>query len=610
MSEQNTQINNQQTQPAEQQPSFFSRILKMLFFMFLFSQIGKYFAPKQKENQLRNIFLDDMPFDINFYIHSSRFPEEAYYVEKKLKPILTINNVKYHVDGKNDAQNQTQHEYEIIYDYNIKNLINMTDAQLKDQSLFLYATISSSESSDLFIKFNLPSNEIFFENLNILKFSDNYADMIRQKNMMDDLEAGSMANDELGLNKVQEGNNSSKINGTSSKEFIPNLYYKPDVTLYLSSLESHEDVMSFEELRIIGKTVKVNYKEKLFAPVSYLTDFWTLSHDLQPVEKSNITYTSQLKLKISFRFITMFYLKNMMSVEMQSNMMEKNFQIPAMKDTMVEIIKNNSITYLTILFTVNILHTVFSALGFASDVSYYKNLKNLDGVYTKHMFFDMFRLVVAGIYVTIEGAHFIVKIELIVGALIEVWKLRKVFSFSFKKNFPFISFTHKIQFQEESSKDFESEAVSITMKYLFFPVAIIYLVYRIYYYSHRITSSPFRFVIEYIFFLMNVFGFILMTPQIYLNWKMKSVENMPVKALTYKFLNTIIDDLYAFAVKTPTLYRIFCFKDDVIFVIFIYQLIAYRKNVRFSQNAETKTPLAAAQNKTEQLPSEIKEKKD
>ena len=53
-----------------------------------------------------------------------------------------------------------------------------------------------------------------------------------------------------------------------------------------------------------------------------------------------------------------------------------------------------------------------------------------------------------------------------------------------------------------------------------------------------------------------------------------------MRAMTYKFLNTIIDDLYAFAVKSPLLYRIFCFRDDVIFVIYIYQIFKYRKNSR------------------------------
>lgn len=40
--------------------------------------------------------------------------------------------------------------------------------------------------------------------------------------------------------------------------------------------------------------------------------------------------------------------------------------------------------------------------------------------------------------------------------------------------------------------------------------------------------------------------------------------------MAFKFLNTIIDDLFAFSVRLPTLYRIAVFRDDFIFLIYIY----------------------------------------
>jgi hypothetical protein len=43
----------------------------------------------------------------------------------------------------------------------------------------------------------------------------------------------------------------------------------------------------------------------------------------------------------------------------------------------------------------------------------------------------------------------------------------------------------------------------------------------------------------------------------------------------YKALNTVIDDLFAFIIKMPILHRIACFRDDVIFVIYLYQMWAY-----------------------------------
>lgn len=68
----------------------------------------------------------------------------------------------------------------------------------------------------------------------------------------------------------------------------------------------------------------------------------------------------------------------------------------------------------------------------------------------------------------------------------------------------------------------------------------------------------------------------MMTPQLFINYKLKSVAHLPWRMLTYKFLNTFIDDIFAFVIKMPTLYRIGCFRDDIIFLIFLYQRYIYR----------------------------------
>ena len=168
-------------------------------------------------------------------------------------------------------------------------------------------------------------------------------------------------------------------------------------------------------------------------------------------------------------------------------------------------------------------------------------------------------------------------LELGVAAAIELWKFRKIFKVEFsRENKYFIKITYLIKFKRDISKDYEDEAIAMAMKFLFLPISVLYLSYRVYHY--HAGKTIFKFIIEYIFFLLNIFGFILLTPQVYLNYKLKSVEHLPLKVLSYKFLNTIIDDLFAFAVDTPTLYRISVFKDDVIFVIYIYQMIKYRNN--------------------------------
>lgn len=70
---------------------------------------------------------------------------------------------------------------------------------------------------------------------------------------------------------------------------------------------------------------------------------------------------------------------------------------------------------------------------------------------------------------------------------------------------------------------------------------------------HAQTCSPF-----------NVAGFIMMCPQLFINYKLKSVAHLPWRQMTYKFLNTIIDDLFAFVIKMPTLHRLSVFRDGKI----------------------------------------------
>lgn len=46
--------------------------------------------------------------------------------------------------------------------------------------------------------------------------------------------------------------------------------------------------------------------------------------------------------------------------------------------------------------------------------------------------------------------------------------------------------------------------------------------------------------------------------------------------MTYKFLNTFIDDLFAFTIRMPLLHRLATLRDDVIFFVYLYQAWAYK----------------------------------
>ena len=99
------------------------------------------------------------------------------------------------------------------------------------------------------------------------------------------------------------------------------------------------------------------------------------------------------------------------------------------------------------------------------------------------------------------------------------------------------------------------------------PILVGYSIYSLLYEEHK---SIYSYFLNTLVQCIYTFGFINMTPQLYINYRLKSVEHMPGKAMFYKFLNTIIDDLFSFVITMPTMHRISCFRDDVIFVIYIY----------------------------------------
>lgn len=67
------------------------------------------------------------------------------------------------------------------------------------------------------------------------------------------------------------------------------------------------------------------------------------------------------------------------------------------------------------------------------------------------------------------------------------------------------------------------------------------------------------------------FGFITMTPQLFINYKLKSVSHMPWRTFMYKALNTFADDMFASIIKMPFLHRLAYLRDDVVFFVYLYQ---------------------------------------
>jgi hypothetical protein len=146
------------------------------------------------------------------------------------------------------------------------------------------------------------------------------------------------------------------------------------------------------------------------------------------------------------------------------------------------------------------------------------------------------------------------------------WKIVKASKLAFNGTFPFLHIETKESYKSNSTAEHDDRAMKY-MIYALFPLLTAYVVYSFLYEGQK---SLYSFVVKSLAQVVYTFGFIMMCPQLYINYKLQSVEHMPGQALFYRFLNTIVDDLFSFIITMPNMHRISCFRDDVIFVVFLY----------------------------------------
>jgi len=166
------------------------------------------------------------------------------------------------------------------------------------------------------------------------------------------------------------------------------------------------------------------------------------------------------------------------------------------------------------------------------------------------------------------------------GILIEFWKITTVVNVRIRPAAPNSLIPYRIAFEdkqvltetEEKTKEYDA----VAFKYLYMvavPLLFAYAAYSLKYETHK---SWYSFIIATLVGSVYAYGFLMMVPSLYINYRLKSVAHMPARAMTYKFLNTFIDDLFAFTIKMPTLHRLATLRDDVIFFVYLYQSYKYK----------------------------------
>lgn len=190
------------------------------------------------------------------------------------------------------------------------------------------------------------------------------------------------------------------------------------------------------------------------------------------------------------------------------------------------------------------------------------------------------------------------------GILVEVWKLTTSVNIRLVRVQSAVPY--RIRFEdkrvlnetEQATKDYDAVA-STWLMYAALPLFGAYAIWSLLYQEHK---SWWSFTVQSMVGFIYAYGFLTMLPSLYvripllescspqINYKLKSVAHLSKRALTYKFLNSIVDDFFAFIIVQPRLARLACFRDDIVFLIFMYQMWIYKtdktRSNEFGQVAE------------------------
>ncbi|KEF61102.1 uncharacterized protein A1O9_02667 [Exophiala aquamarina CBS 119918] len=355
-----------------------------------------------------------------------------------------------------------------------------------------------------------------------------------------------------------------------------------------------------------------------YYPVFYLNTFWQLRSHMTEL---NDTVT-ELPLKIQLYNLVNWKYSILSSIDDSIKQQQQQAAFGAPSPTggdgsemekFKEILLDTNSYLLGTTFVVSIFHMVFEMLAFKSDIAHWRKKKDVVGTSVRTILANVFMQAVIFLYLVdnADGTSWMILAGQGFGILLEAWKITKTVDVRLREPGPDSAFKflpyvvtfedkHKLTEKEKQTQEYDQ----IAFRYLYIvavPLLLAYAVYSLVYETHK---SWYSFVIETLVGSVYAYGFLMMVPSLYINYRLKSVAHMPSKAMTYKFLNTFIDDLFAFTIRMPTLHRLATLRDDVIFFIWLYQKYKYRVDYsrvnEFGQGGDSDDEDAAVGEKKEE----------
>ncbi|XP_020803642.1 cleft lip and palate transmembrane protein 1-like protein [Drosophila serrata] len=361
----------------------------------------------------------------------------------------------------------------------------------------------------------------------------------------------------------------AKPSGRPSTHIRSNVY----VTLLTDMFSvSQEDVPPE-----LAPLIRVNRMQQIL-PILQTDTFNTRLKDLVPVTRN----TTEFTFSFHYKPIGVGKLRLMLLMEHATQALLTIGFATKDIDEVKGVFSDTNVYLLCGTIFVSSIHMLFDFLSFKNDVAFWRKKQSYEGLSSRTTMWRAFSEIVIFLYLLDEHTSYLVLVPVGLGTLIELWKCKKIMRFSFSG----LIGRRLDEVDRRNGKEPESPSSSVAeqqtnhfdregmryLSYLLYPLCLGGAVYSLIYQPHR---SWYSWTVNSLVNGVYAFGFLFMLPQLFVNYKLKSVAALPWRAFMYKAFNTFIDDFFAFIITMPTAHRVACLRDDIVFIIYLYQRWLY-----------------------------------
>lgn len=359
--------------------------------------------------------------------------------------------------------------------------------------------------------------------------------------------------------------NTAELNNDSSSDWVS--FWKPNITINLV-----DDFTRYSQSAIpplVADFLQVDQKTGNYFPIVSFNEFWLLRDKFIPINET----VEELPLNLELGPISLMKWQLFLQID-QSFQIHRSYgsMLEGEADELKRVFLEGNPYLLGITMIVSLLHSIFDFFAFKNDIQFWNKNKSMEGLSAKSVVVSFICQLIVFLYLLDNETSWMIIASSGVGCCIEFWKIGKAMHIEVDRSgrFPRLKFRDHETYTSKT-KEYDDMA----MKYLSYVLFVLVGCSALYSLKYERHKSWYSWILSSLTSCVYMFGFIMMCPQLFINYKLKSVAHLPWRQMTYKFLNTIIDDLFAFVIKMPILHRLSVFRDDVIFLIYLYQRWIY-----------------------------------